>query len=121
VGYDRETMPSFQGNFAQMDRVKTNAQLMLGGVFVVAAKAEVTFVRFGDDPADGTSGNREDIHLLGALSGEYRVIDWFAITAEANYWQNFTDYVFLEGGDAGDDDPAEYNRFEGLLGVRAFL
>jgi hypothetical protein len=117
VGYDRETMPSFQGNFVRMDRLKTKTQLMLGGVFVLSGRAEVTFLTFGDDP---TFGERDDIHFMGGLSGEYRVIDWFAITAEGTYWQNFTDFEF-DRGPGQPDDPAEFNRLEAWLGVRAFL
>jgi len=120
IGYDRETAPSYQGNFVRMDRVKTGTQLMLGGVFVLSGRAELTFLTFGEDPV---YGDRDDTHFLGNLSGEYRVVDWFAITAEGSYWQNFTDFVFdADGaGTADPGDPAEYKRFEGWLGVRAFL
>jgi hypothetical protein len=119
VGYDRETAPSYQGNFVRMDRVKTGTQLMLGGVFVLAGRVELTFLTFGDDPE---LGERDDMHFLAGLSGEYRLVDWFAITAEGTYWQNFTDYVFrAPEGTMGEDDPAKYKRFEGWLGVRAFL
>jgi hypothetical protein len=59
------------------------------------------------------------MHFLASLSGEYRLVDWFAITAEANYWQNFTDFAFVDP--MGNEDPAEFKRFEGWLGVRAFL
>jgi len=125
LGYDRETRTSFQGNFMLINRVKTATQLMLGGVAVISGRVELAFLDFGVDPV---LGPRDDIHFLGNLSGEYRLADWFAITAEANYWQNFTDFEFpaAAGAMAGPDpvtgaDSAKYTRFEGWLGVRAFL
>lgn len=119
LGYDRETTPSFQGNFVRMDRVKTGTQLMLGGTVVISGRVEFTFLDFGVDPK---LRDRNDKHLLANLSGEYRLVDWFAITAEASYWQNFTDFVFRSGtGATATEDPAEYKRFEGWLGVRAFM
>jgi hypothetical protein len=118
IGYDRETMPSFQGNYVRMDRVKTGTQLMLGGVVVIAGRVELTFLNFGVDPE---FGERDDTHLLANLTGEYRLTDWFAITAEGSYWQNFTDFVFRTEGVPESDDPAKYKRFEGWLGVRAFM
>lgn len=119
LGYDRETMPSFQGNFLLMNRVKTAAQMLLGGVVVIQGRVELSFLDFGNDPIQG---ERDDIHLLGNLSGEYRITDWFAITAEASYWENFTDFVFVTGtGPNQVRDEARYRRIEGWLGVRAFL
>jgi hypothetical protein len=127
LGYDRETMIAYQGNFVYMDRVKTATQLMLSGTVVIQGRVELTFLDFGVDP---TQGERDDIHFLANLSGEYRLADWFAITLEGSYWQNFTDFAFvIDGGDDGNvmtpddnnEDPAKYNRFEGWLGVRAFL
>ena len=147
LGYDRETNPSFQGNFANMDRVKTRLQAMLGGVVVLAANADLTFVDFGRD--DLLQSERNDVQLLTRLSGEYRVVDWFAITGQLGYLQNFTDYEYAvddpagmdpagpggvdlapgedpeTGEPIGRDDPildaAAYKRFEAWLGIRAFL
>jgi len=122
LGYDREYGTAFQGNFARMDRVKTRLQALLGRVVVLGAKAELTFVDFGFDDrvADlGGDPTRNDIHLLVNLNGEYRIIDWLAITAEFGYLENFTDFVYTF--DMGMTDPAEYRRFEAWLGLRAFL
>jgi hypothetical protein len=122
LGYDREYGTAFQGNFARMDRVKTRLQALLGRVVVLGARAELTFVDFGHDDriADlGGDPDRNDIHLLVNLNGEYRIIDWLAITAEFGYLENFTDFVYPL--DMGMSDPAEYRRFEAWLGLRAFL
>ena len=129
LGYDREHSTAFQGNFARMDRLKTRLQAMLGGVVVLGAKAELTFIAFGRDDAlalMGSAAERDDLHLLTNLNGEYRIVDWFAITAEFGYLENFTDYVYeleFDPSNPDDDvqDPAEYRRFEAWLGVRAFL
>jgi len=115
-GYDRETTSSYQGNFVRMDRIKTGTQLMLGGIVVIQGRVELAFLNFGVDPE---LGERDDMQFLATLSGEYRLVDWFAITAEANYWQNFTDFVYVN--ELGEEDAAKYKRFEGWLGVRAFL
>ena len=137
LGYDRETRPSFQGNFANMDRVKTRLQGMFGGVVVLTANADLTFVDYGLDQQ--FQSERNDVQLLTGLAGEYRIVDWFAITGQLGYLQNFTDFEYrlddpndndppLAGGvddPNGDDDPildpAEYKRFEAWLGIRAFL
>jgi hypothetical protein len=126
LGYDRETVTAYQGNYAHMNRIKTGTQLMLSGIVVIQGRVELTFLDFGVDPEQG---ERDDMHFLANLSGEYRLADWFAITAEASYWQNFTDFVYVTAGGDGmietaadnTEDPAKYNRFEGWLGVRAFL
>jgi hypothetical protein len=125
LGYDREHSTAFQGNFALMDRIKTRLQAMLGGAVVISAKAELTFVNFGRDDElamMGSEAERDDMHLVTGLGGEYRIIDWFAITADFGYVENFTDYVYvLEVPGPNVRDPAEYRKFEGWLGVRAFL
>ncbi len=121
VGYDREYGTAFQGNFARMDRAKTRLEALLGRVVVLGARAELTFVDFGfDERIDALGGDptRNDIHLLVNLNGEYRIIDWLAITAEFGYLENFTDFEYPV---MGPNDPAEYRRFEAWLGLRAFL
>jgi hypothetical protein len=125
LGYDREYSTAFQGNFARMDRVKTRLQAMLGRTVVLGARAELTFVDFGYDASlDVTGeGERNDIQLVTNINGEYRIVDWLALTAEFGYLENFTDfeYVFLDADGNEVVDPAEYRRFEAWFGVRAFL
>src|SRR4051812_48639552 len=98
--------------------------MLLGGAFLLALRGEVTFVDFGYDAvlaSRGADGNRNDIQLLVNLSGEYRIVDWFALTAELGYLQDFTDYEFPPTTTGGMPDPAEYKQFQGWFGVRAFL
>jgi hypothetical protein len=120
LGYDREYQPSFQGNSVRMDRVKARFQMLLAARIVLAARAEFSFLSFGRDntAADPT---RDDKHLLANLSGEYRMLEWLAVTGELGYIQNFTDYVSTTTvGTMTFDDPAKYKRFDAWLGLRAF-
>jgi len=59
--------------------------------------------------------------LLVQLGGEYRIVDWFALTAEIGYLQDFTDLRVPADHEGGMPDPAEYKQFQGWFGVRAFL
>jgi len=119
VGYDRTTNPSYQGNYMNSNRVKAGVEAMIGGVAVVGAKAELTFVSFGHD--DKIMRARSDRDLLLNLNGEYRFADWFAVTAELGYSRNDTDFSYPAMDANSPDDPAKYSRFEGWLGVRAFM
>lgn len=140
LGYDRTMLPSFQGNSMRTDRIKTGLQSLLGGVVAVGAKAEVAFVHFGDDPelaimdmdkngmVINPDGSRRDTQLLFNLNGEYRLVDWFAVTAELGFLDNISkdadgDDFFVRSTVNGttDDNYAKYERFEAWLGVRAFL
>jgi hypothetical protein len=120
LGYDRTLRPSFQGNTMRVDRIKTGLSAMFGGVFALGLKAEFSFIEFGDD---AELGDRSDKHLLTNLSGEYRFVDWFAVTGEVGYLQNFTDFTVPVRGEDGvaRENAAKYKRFEAWLGVRAFL
>jgi hypothetical protein len=131
LGYDRDFITAFQGNFARMDRLHTRLQTLFGGSVLLGLRAELTFVNFGfdarlADPASEVTGDpeRSDIHLLTNLNGEYRLTDWLAITAEVGYVQNFSDavYIFMASGPGADStDEARFKRFQAWLGVRAFL
>ena len=119
LGYDRTTTPSYFGNSMDNDRIKTALQAMFGGVFVLGLKAELSFLSFGADDTLGAT-ERNDKQLSTNLSGEYRFTDWFAVTGELGYSQNFTRYVYPMMGMV-PLDPAKWRRFEAWLGVRAFL
>jgi hypothetical protein len=127
LGYDRTLMPSFQGNAMRTDRIKTGVHSLFGGVFALGAKAELSFVTFGDDPdlAMSSTGDPDAKQLLLNLSGEYRFVDWFAVTGEVGYLHNFTDFAITAPAPNPTDpdivNEAKYERFEAWLGVRAFL
>jgi hypothetical protein len=80
---------------------------------------------------DQNQGSRKDTHLLLNLNGEYRFVDWLALTAEVGWLQDFTKYKVLAlepatgvGSSTAlvmDQDPARYKQFIAFLGLRAFL
>jgi hypothetical protein len=118
LGYDREFNPSFQGNWARIDRIKTRLQALLGGALITTLRAELSWIDFGEDPV--LMEGRNDLHLLTDLMLEYRIVSWFAITGEVGYIQNFTDFVYTVSGSTFMD-PAKYHQFQAFFGVRAFL
>jgi hypothetical protein len=136
LGYDRSMTPSYLGNSMDTDRIKTALSAMFARVFVLGLNADLTFLSFGPDDdlialeiaedmsltrSSAPSADRDDLHLMTNLSGEYRFTDWFALTGEVGYSQNFTTYVYPTGDAMSDPDPAKWRRFEAWLGVRAFL
>ena len=125
LGYDRTLQLSFQGGTMQVDRIKTALNAMFGGVFALGLRADFAFIDYGEDDE---LGERDDKQLTTSLSGEYRFVDWFAVTGEVGYLQNFTDFevrvpiVDEDGMNVGTvTNAAKYRRFEAWLGVRAFL
>jgi len=121
LGYQRAFQSTFQGNFARTDAIRAEVNVVMGGVFYLQPSVGVNFVDFGPTSQDGTQGARNDIYLDATLSGEYRVIDWLAITAEVAYMQNFSEYSYIVQGLAGPvADPVKFQSVEAWLGVRAF-
>jgi hypothetical protein len=135
LGFDRDVRASFIGNYLITNRGYLNAQLLLGGVFLLGGDASVAAVDFGvpvaadgvtplgnrrDDASDPT---RSDLRLVFGLFGEYRFTNWLAVNATLRYTSVITDYRYLlSSGTPGMPipDPAGFNKFEGWLGVRAF-
>jgi len=128
LGYDRDFFPSFVGNSYRRDRGYLNLQVLLGGVFLMGAEASVALVDFGS-PVDitgmplGDPAERKDVRFEASLFGEYRVTDWLGFNATVAYVNNATDFQYrLMDPTAGLVlDPAEYQKVEVWLGVRAFL
>ncbi|MBN1654665.1 MAG: outer membrane beta-barrel protein [Deltaproteobacteria bacterium] len=130
VGYDRSFESAFQGNFCRTDRGYIDALLLMGGVFLLDAKVWAGLLQYGvprnslGDVFSGPDADteaRQDVRISASLSGEYRFIDWLAVTASVGYLMDITDYEV----DYGDRyplpvEPADFNRFEGWLGIRAF-
>jgi hypothetical protein len=126
IGYERAFTSAYQGNFALRNQVYSRLRFFFGGAFVVANKLAVEFLDFGPDPLQSDEP-RSDVRYSGTLSGEYRFVDWLAVTAELSALIDDTDFVArteFEDRESGDDlvflDPAEFTTFEAWLGVRAF-
>lgn len=135
LGYDRDVRASFIGNYVRTDRGYLNAQLLLGGSFLLGADASVAAVGFGIPvgpdgmtPIGGRNGDvrepeRSDLRLVFGLFGEYRLTNWLGLNATLRYTSAITDYRYLvDSGMPGMPiiDPAAFAKFEGWLGVRAF-
>jgi hypothetical protein len=119
---DRSFYPSYQGNFQERNRIYARFRWLFVGALLMSARAGVEFLTFGEDPVQG---NRDDRRYFADLSGEYRFIDWLALTGQVNMLVDDTDFVFRAPADAtgafaGFADPAKFTAFEFWLGVRAF-
>ena len=118
---DRSFMPSYLGGFLENDRIYARLRWLIGRAVLIRSRIGVEFLRFGFDPLQG---NRHDRRYFGDLSGEYRFIDWLALTAQVNMLIDDTDFVFQAPasatGAAAIPNPAKFKAFEGWLGLRAF-
>lgn len=123
--FDRAIMPAYQGNFQERNRVFARTRWLFGGALLIAARAGIEFLNFGRDLIqDRNQSPRDDRRYFAELSGEYRFVDWLAVTTQLGMLIDDTDYVFqLDSGDPSNpiNDPARFSAFEAWLGVRAFL
>jgi hypothetical protein len=130
LGYDRSYESALEGNFTRRDRGYANALLLMGGSFLLdlnvwAGLLQYGVPRWGDgigelDPTDPEA--RQDVRVSAELSGEYRFVDWLAVTAALAYLLDDTDFepdygARITGLSA---DPMNFSKFEAWLGVRAF-
>jgi Putative beta-barrel porin 2 len=120
VGFERTFSSAYQGNFVERNQAYTRLRFFFGGAMVVASKLAIEFLDFGVDPIQGP---RSDTRYSADVSGEYRFVDWCAVTAQLGLLIDDTDFVSrIELPDNAGVvlDPAEFTAFEGWLGVRAF-
>lgn len=121
--FDRGFIPSYQGNYQDRTRILARLRWLFGGAFLVTAQAGMEFLTFGYDARQEST--RDDRRYLGDLSGEYRFIDWLALTGQVGFIIDDTDFVYrirsTVPGVADRFDPAKYHAVEAWLGIRAFL
>lgn len=121
--FDHMLLPSYQGNFQERTRVFAHTRWLFVGALLIAARAGAEFLNFGRDLKQMTT--RDDVRYFGELSGEYRFVDWLALTAQATLLIDDTTFVYRVPN--ADDptltgmDPAKFTAVELWLGVRAFL
>lgn len=126
LGYERAFSSAYVGNYVMRNQIYARLRHFIGGAIVVGSKLAVEFLDFGPDPLqDGEQGPRSDIRYSADLNGEYRFIDWLAVTAQASALIDDTDYVNSAEFDTANGtrlavDPAKFARFELWIGVRAF-
>jgi hypothetical protein len=114
--FDRGFLPSYQGNYQDRTRIFARTRLLLVGALLLAARAGIEFLTFGFDPIQ--DAKRDDRRYFGDLSGEYRFVDWLALTAQAGLLVDDTTFVYRV---QNNTDPAKFTAVEMWLGVRAFL
>jgi hypothetical protein len=127
LGYDRSYEAALQGNFCRKDRGYANALLLMGGSFLLDLDLWAGLLQYGI-PRDigGIALNpdneaRQDVRVSAKLSGEYRFIDWLAVTVAVGYLMDITEFEYPDSEDqAAVLDPADFKKFEAWLGVRAF-
>lgn len=126
IGYDRGFFASFVGNYYSRDRGYLNFSANINNQVLLGADAEVSYLDFGTIigpdgmPFGSNNGRREDIRLGIGATGEYRFTDWLAVTLNARYTGNFTDYAYPIDLTVGIMDPAQFNKFEVFGGLRIF-
>jgi hypothetical protein len=114
--FDRSFLPSYQGNYQDRMRMSARLRWLLVGALLISAQTGVEFLTFGFDATQKST--RDDRRYFGDLSGEYRFIDWLALTAQGTFLVDDTSFVYHW---EGNSDPAKFSAFEAWLGVRAFL
>jgi hypothetical protein len=135
--FDRVIASAYQGNFQERNRIYARTRWLFGGAFLVAARAGVEFINFGVDKIQDLPRNRpgrDDRRYFAELAGEYRFVDWFAVTTQLGLAVDDTDYIFFVPDrtmDTEDEkkrpptrfsqDAAKYTAFEAWIGLRVFL
>jgi hypothetical protein len=119
--FDRGFLSSYQGNFQERNRIFARTRLLLVGALLLGARAGVEFLTFGRD-LQQQDRSRNDVRYFADVSGEYRFIDWLAVTAQFSVLVDNTDFVYrFDRSLMLNDNRAEFTALEGWLGVRAFL
>ncbi len=124
TGYDRDVLPSFIGNYVLINRIHADTAFTLAGALQLGIQAWVSFDKSGlalspDGTLLGNQPNRKDTRLYAGVFGEYRFKPWLSLFAEVGYLADFTDFRYV-GLDPLLDPVANYQRFEGWLGIRVF-
>jgi hypothetical protein len=130
VGYDRGIHPSFSGIYYTLDRGLAEIETMLSGRVLTGARVWAGYLQTGTVLSMDASASpinpegetvRTDVVVNGSLFGEYRVRDWFAITASAALIYDQTGFRynrFFLG--PVPPDPADFFKVEVWGGARVF-
>ncbi len=127
IGYTRDFLPSWLGNYQRTDMLYLSSQLMIRGKALLGARVGLSFNETGEalTPTGAPVGNstrRNDTRVNGEISAEYRATSWLGITATLGYVASFTnyDYVVTMPGTIIPDPGSGYQRFDAWLGLRVF-
>ena len=123
---DRSMVPAYQGNFQESNRIFAHLRWLIARVVLVGLRGGIEFLSFGHDSTQAalamreSAGDRKDRRYFGEVSGEYRFVDWLAVTAQANMLIDDTKFAFQPVDPNVAVDPAKFTAFEFWLGLRAF-
>lgn len=157
IGYSRSISTALLGNTRTNNRFDLGVDATLGQ-FVLGLASSLRLADFGVDVKqrelasrlstavaaavrgfglEDIPDSRSDVVLTVDLNGEYKFVDWLALTGQLGYAQNFTDYMFLLEDDqpvenaTGDNtptvggqlflSPSAYWNVTAMIGLRAFL
>jgi hypothetical protein len=130
LGYDRNYFPSLVGGWTRRDLGYLEVSGILARVVLLRLRGSFGAWEFGPMVASDGGGlgtddelDRDDLRARATVYGEYRMLEWLALTAQFGYTGTFTDFEFSrERGMLGVvPDPAEFQKFDAWFGVRAFF
>jgi hypothetical protein len=120
VGFLRDYVDSYIGNYYERDRGYLNFSFFYGGRFLVvldggAGPIIYPKMRVGTSTIDGFT----DIRIDAGLLGEFRFKDQFGVNLSVRYNQNINNHpIPIVGGPGGKTDDLSYKDVEAYLGFR---
>ena len=138
VGYTRDFVNSYLGNFYGQDRGYLRFNYFFAGRALVALEGGVSGIEYpnmywGPDLANPAGGDFRhsaftDLRVDSSLFGEYRFTDSFGLNATVRYTANFSTAVVPDNDlgpnvavPNGQSYDMSWSRFETFLGLRYFL
>jgi hypothetical protein len=138
VGYNRDFVNSYLGNFYGQDRGYLRFNYFFAGRALVALEGGVSGIEYpnmywGPDLANPKGGDFRhsaftDLRVDSSLFGEYRFTDSFGLNATVRYTANFSTAVVPDNDlgpnvavPQGQSYDMSWSRFETFLGLRYFL
>ncbi|MGB0679580.1 MAG: hypothetical protein ACPGUV_07965 [Polyangiales bacterium] len=127
VGYERDFYQALVGGFFRRDRGYLNSEVLFAGVFKLGAEFWAGYLDYGRlvspvGQALGLAGDfsRTDPMVSLTILGEYRMTDWLGLLGKVGYLGNFSDFEYATNTGAGVlPDPADFQKFDAWLGLRA--
>ena len=132
IGYSRDYVGSYLGNFYGSDRGYAKIAYFFAGRALISLEGGVGAVEYPDIFANGGPGaaasvahtSFTDVRVDGTLFAEYRLLDSLGLNTTIGYQQNFSQAQIPLGSVAGA--PAlvydlNWQRFQAFIGARWFM
>lgn len=128
LGYRRDALPSYIGNYVQIDSGYAKASYFFGGSTLLSVDGSLAHLRrpegFFSNGTRQTAGFSENRVTVTGFA-EYRTSDTFGINTTLRYSSAITDHRIPVDSDTATVtlpyDEFAFDRFEAWLGVRWFL